>query len=47
VQLVEITRGTSTEQAFEVVLTNGMRVRVPMPCDGVALKELLAVLATC
>lgn len=48
VELVEIARGgPSTETAFELVLANGLRVRVPMRFEAAALQALLGVLASC
>lgn len=48
VKLVEITRnGAATDQGFEIELASGVRLRVPMRFDAVALKQLLGVLGAC
>ena len=48
IELVEIGRGaTSADTGFELALASGVRVRVPMRFEAEALKELLAVLASC
>lgn len=48
VQLVEIgERGASNGRAIEVVLTNGIQLRVPPGFERRSLEELLAVVRAC
>lgn len=47
VELVEIARPVVTERAVEVVLPNGIRLRVPVGFERRSLEELLGVVRAC